>query len=107
MSITQLKIKQRKPSYLDSSPRTEGILDILHVLSDQPLYFTQILKKSRTKYKPSFLKYLHYCETKGFIESYKKSSQLKLGRFRGEQRNATLSYYQITKKGRTLLKWLG
>jgi len=94
----------RQASFLDYSLRLEGIREILNVLKDGTLYYTQILKKSRIKHKASFRKYLDYCESKGFILSFKKDKQILCGRFRGEHRNMNLRFYEITPKGKAFLE---
>jgi predicted transcriptional regulator len=94
----------RQASFLDYSLRLEGIKDILDVLKDGSLYYTQILKKSRIKHKASFRKYLDYCESKGFILSFLKERQILVGRFRGEHRKMNLRFYEITTKGKSFME---
>jgi predicted transcriptional regulator len=58
--------KRRRPSFLDSSLRLEGIIDILQC-TEHPITFVNLQTKSRICMKASFLRYLKYCVDQEFI----------------------------------------
>ncbi len=58
---------QRKKSFLGSSLRLDGIIDLVELVSNHSLYFSEMQKKSRIIYKKSFLNYLRYCVERGFM----------------------------------------
>lgn len=97
----------RQVSFLDSSLKINGILEIITLVSDEPVYFHDLFKKSKIQYKKSFLNYLKFCFEKGFI---KKTPKLifthNKGTIREYDQYQNVVYYSITAKGKQLLVWL-
>lgn len=91
----------RRPSFLDKSLRLNGITAILDSVIEQPEYFSRVFILSNIKFKKSFLKYLNYCKTQGFVIGTPGISH---GRSRAE--NQHVVYYSITQKGRDFLEML-
>lgn len=96
----------RKPSFLDSSLRIDGILDTVRIAQKKPQFFGHMIDKSQIKFKASFLKYLHYCVDMELLKKTPKTLQMPIGRysFIGKQH---FVFYSITVKGNRLLGMLG
>lgn len=95
----------RRSSFLDSSLRIAGIVDIVELVSKKPLYFSELKKSSKIKFKQSFLKYLRFCYEKGFLK--KKEGYIikeSHGEFRTYEQGHEIVYYSITSKGKRFLE---
>ena len=68
------------------------------------MYWSQLLRTSRIRHKPSYTKYVNYCVDKGFLEVYHVPLRGHGSRF---ERNMTkqryFKYYRITDRGRKFL----
>lgn len=95
----------RPPSFLDSSLRLDGIIDILGTVQDEPRYASQIYIISKIRFKASRLKYMKYCCERKFLEKY---SVPRTGYEPKFEKNKTdkkyYVYYKITDKGRQFLE---
>lgn len=95
----------RKPSFLDSSLKIDGIIEIMELVRKEPLYFHEMVKKSKIKFKKSFMKYLRYCFEKGFVRKRKKFIILELtgyGKTYDQGHHAV--FYSTTQKGKKFLE---
>lgn len=103
--LTQQIHRGRKKSFLDSSPKIDGIIDILTIVAEQPAYANQIYRKSRIRMKNSVIKYTRYCVDKGFIVPYRTPIRGNhVSKFEKAKRmNCYYVFYKITVKGRTFL----
>jgi len=99
--LNQIVINRRRPSFLHSSLRIDGITAILESLRKGELTFTQLYMDSNIKFKKSFLKYSKYCKDKQFVTSKRGISKTP-NRWEGR----TVVYYSITEKGREFLEML-
>lgn len=97
----QIIINRRRPSFLDSSLRLNGISAILESLYDGELTFTQLFIDSNIKFKKSFLKYLHYCEDKQFI-----TRKMGVSKIPNRWEGRPVKYSTITHKGREFLEMI-
>jgi len=98
------KLIRRRPSFLDSSLRLNGIIELV-TLAKNSMYFSELRLTSRIKFKKSFLKYLRFCVEKNFIEKTIVSYKDLPDRYRGRKPSATnYTFYKITKSGRLFLE---
>lgn len=102
-----VQVTGRKPSFLDSSLKIDGIIDVLEVISKQPLYLAQINKASKISMPNSIAKYTKYCLDKGFFSTY---LVLRNGHGSRREKNKTINryhkHYKITDKGRMFLEMI-
>jgi len=100
-----IQIVRRRPSFLDSSLRIDGIIDVLGIVAKEPLYLTKIHRRSKISMRKSIAKYVKYCVDNGFFSTYLvprnghgsiKEKSKSLSRY--------LKHYKITVKGRTFLE---
>lgn len=74
MMIQQMPTKRyrpmRRPSFLHTSLRLDGVTHLIEVISDEPLTSTRFFLSSQIKFKSAFLKYVKYCVDSGFITKY-------------------------------------
>ncbi len=91
---TQLQLKRathRKQSILRSSPRTNGILDVLSCV-EEPRRYSSLRLKSKIYFKKSFITHLKFCIDKGLVENTK---------IYGKRVHRPIeSWFIITKKGK-------
>ena len=99
-------ITRRKTSFLDSSLKIAGIIDILSQLKSEAMYNNQLFRNCDIKYKPSFGKYLNYCAANGFVCSYQVPIRGNhVSKFEKQIRMCKYyKYYKLTDKGRTFLE---
>lgn len=95
MASYQLVKTVRKRSFLDSSLRFDGIIDILNC-TKEPMRFSPLVMKSRIKFKKSFLKYLRYCIEKKLVINRKVYGK--------RIYKPIESWFVITEKGRLFLE---
>jgi predicted transcriptional regulator len=100
----QLIIKyRRRPSFLDSSLRLDGITEILTLLTNNPMYFRQIRRVTRIRYAPAILKYLKFCKEKGLVQWNEELLIIQNGR--GTSKKAHYyTVYTVSDKGRVFLE---
>lgn len=92
MTLQQLQGKTRKISILRTGLSINGILDILE-LTESPVRYMGMYKKSKIHFKSAFIKYLKYCVEKGFVHNEKVYG-------RKSKKKARESWFVITQKGR-------
>jgi len=92
----KIKCRGRKPSFLDTSLRLDGVLHILESLGE-PTSFNKMVSQSKIKYRQSFIKYLNFCIEKNLI-THEHTSQ--------RYSNNSWTRISITDKGRKLLEML-
>jgi len=94
----------RRPSFLDTSLRLDGIIEIV-TLSTQSMYFSEFRLASKIKFKKSFLKYLRYCVEKNFVNKSQIHYKDLPDRYRGRKLAAKFyTFYLITAKGQKFLE---
>lgn len=91
MTLQQLQGKTRKISILRTGYVIEGILDILE-LTESPVRYSGIHKKSKIHFKSAFIKYLKYCVKHGYVANVKKYGR--------KVHRPIESWFTITEKGR-------
>lgn len=96
-------IKFRSTSFLDVSPALDGITEVLTILLKKPMYFNQIFRESRIRFKLSALRYLNICKDKGFIVGKEEPLLIKNGRG-DNKRPVLLMVYHVTAKGALFLE---
>jgi len=90
----------RGQSFLDSSLRLDGIVDILQTIKNQPIYFSQITMASKIRFKKSIQKYLRYCVDKELSDTFWKPYREGIHESkRHPKRTEFYHYYKITDKG--------
>jgi len=105
MMVQQQTRGKRRPSFLDSSLRLDGITELLTLLSRESKYFSQLRMESRIKFKKSFLKYLRYCVKQEFLTTSKVPIKQISERYRGiAYVNGYYTFHHITEKGRLFLE---
>ena len=102
LQLSQHEKPLRRPSFLHSSLRLDGITELLNIVSDGPIHFPALCLKSRIQFKKSFLKLLKYCNDQEFM--YKSHSSTHPSNGRNAKKDYTFVYYHITKKGREFLR---
>jgi predicted transcriptional regulator len=97
----------RSRSFLDSSPRLAGIIDIVKLTKNKPISFTYLRDHSEIKYKQSLLKYLKFCIEKKLIASRDGMEWKKLTGWghKYDKRVYTINYL-ITAKGKKFLEFV-
>lgn len=96
-------IKHRSTSFLDTSPALDGITEILTILTDNPIHFSQICRVSKIRLRNAVLRYLNFCKEKGFVKGTEESLKLKDGR--GISRQFKLiTVYHVTEKGKLFME---
>lgn len=95
----------RGTSFLDSSLKIDGILDILKILSVKPYYFHDLCKTSKIQFKKSFLKYLNFCYEKNLVKKTNRDSFMETTSYGTtyNKRYATV-FYSITTNGKKFME---
>lgn len=88
-------IRVRRPSFLDSSLKIDGIIDILNCTLE-PIRFENLRLKSQIKYKKSFINYKNFCISHDFVRNTRVNINREFG--------AVESWFVITEKGREFLE---
>jgi len=97
----------RHKSFLHNSLRLDGITKLLHIVSTNPMYFSELFINSKIKFKASFLKYLRYCVENDFITKFPVSKKNLPDRYCGlKQTSQHYMFYKTTDKGKEFLNLL-
>ena len=106
LSTSQILVRPvRKPSFLDTSLRIDGIIDLLKITDKGAINFTRLCNSSQIKFKKSFLKYLRYCVDQGFMTKTQVSKAGAHKRYHAlMSKSRFYTYYHITNKGKTFLE---
>ena len=104
--MSQTLVKQgRRPSFLDTSLRLDGITELLQIINMEPRKFSDLCKVSKIKFKKSFMKYLRYCVDQGFMTKTRVSRSGAHERFHAlMSKGRFYTFYHITAKGRLFLE---
>jgi len=95
--------KRRQSSFLDTSARIEGIIEILKILEKKPMYYRQIFRVTRIRLSTSVLRYLNYCKEKGFVTGVEQLMKIPNGRgFSTKAKYFTI--YSVSEKGKLFLE---
>lgn len=95
----------RQRSFLDSSLKMDGILEILSIIQKKPMWFSEMCRASRIKFRNANVKYLKYCKDKGLVCGV--DTLLKIPNGRGySKKEKSFVVYSITIKGSMILEWL-
>lgn len=99
----KLMIKHRRSGILHNSLGLNGIAEILNILIQKPIHFSQICRVSKIKFRNAVLKYLNFCKEKGLVESNEELLLLPNGR--GVSKKVHYyTVYTVSDKGRIFLE---
>jgi len=97
-----MMVKTRCISFLQKSPKLDGLTDVLTILSRKPVHFNHMFKESNVRFKNASLKYSNICREKGFIVG--KIEQIRIPVGRGISRPRSLMVYHVTARGALFLE---
>jgi len=99
------KVTLRRPSFLDTALKIDGVLDVLECVKMEPINYTRLIKTSKISHKQSFLKYLRYTLENKFVEKYGMSVKKLDGRWKSTLNpRGYYRFYKITDLGRTWME---
>jgi len=102
-----IQIQKRRPSYLRTSLKLDGLVEIISIVRESPKYLAEIQRNSRICMKGTTTKYVKYCSDKGFFDSYFIPRRGHGSRFeKNKTKNKYYRYYRITDKGSKFLEIL-
>ena len=102
--MSTIQTPKRKQSSLKSSMKLDGLIDIMHIVSQRPQYQAEILRQSKICMKKVGIQYVKFCEDNGFFSSYlvpRKGHGSKLEK--NQSINRYYKHFRLTDKGHQFL----